>query len=389
MHTHPPKPTIVITGGNFVNKGAESMLMSTVEAIRTHFPTYEPVLLDLFPTMRAQDKGKYSFRIVNMHVRSLYRICFPLLKLLFKPKDISNSESEIKATINTASAIFDVSGYGLSSHNQPLLWSMAYLLPIYMAKRKGVPVWLLPQSMGPFQFKGLKKYLFRFLAIPVLQYPEIIFVREPSGLAAVRQFRKKPALLSPDIVLQVPDGLPPDSQSRGSGILVIPNQQLFRVVGVESILQVYETLIRQLLDREIPIRVIQHSKDDRTFCELLKGRITHELFAVESRVLSMEDLNLAINASRFIISGRYHGAIHSLKLHKPVVIIGWAEKYRHLAAMFGLDEQLIDLSNGKVPSSIDEVVDNLIADEQIIIDSIEGQLGLIKQDSLWNQIHLK
>jgi hypothetical protein len=72
MGTHPQKPTIVITGGNFVNKGAESMLMSTVNAIRTHFPGYEPVLLDLFPTVKPSDKDKFSFRIVNMHVRSLF-----------------------------------------------------------------------------------------------------------------------------------------------------------------------------------------------------------------------------------------------------------------------------------------------------------------------------
>ncbi|GAO29731.1 polysaccharide pyruvyl transferase family protein [Geofilum rubicundum] len=311
MVSQQPKPTIVITGGNFVNKGAESMLMSTVDAVRTYFPGYEPVLLDLFPTVKASDKGAYPFRIVNMHVRTLYRMGFPILKLLFKKKAISDPESEIKSAINSASAVFDISGYGLSSHNQALMWSVAYLLPIYLARKKGIPVWLLPQSMGPFHFKGLKKWLFQIFAVPLLRYPKIIFVREPAGLKAVRQIRKEASELSADIVLQVPEKKTNSPVLAGPGVLVIPNQQLFRVVGKDSTLQLFENLIRQALDLRIPVRIIQHSRDDRLFCELLKSRISHELFKVEDQVLTLEDLHTAIRGSRFVVSGRYHGAIHA------------------------------------------------------------------------------
>ena len=389
MVTSQKKPTIVITGGNFVNKGAESMLMFTVNAIRINFPAYEPVLLDPFPTVKPSDKGKYPFRIVNMHVRSLYRICFPVIKLLFKPKNISNSESEIKDTIRSASAVFDISGYGLSSHNQPLIFSVAYLLPLYMAKKKGIPVWLLPQSMGPFQFRGFKKYLFRLFAIPILQYPEIIFVREPSGLAEVQRLRIKPTELSPDIVLQVPESNVVEVADVSSGVLVIPNQQLFRMVGRAATLQLYESLIHQVLNQDIPVRVIQHSNDDYAFCELLEGRISHKLFVVENKVLLLEELSAKIKLSRFVISGRYHGAIHALKLHRPVIIVGWAEKYRHLASMFGLDELLVDLSGGEVPSGIDEMVQTLLLGEPTFISNIQKQLSLIEQDSVWERIHLK
>lgn len=389
MTTQPHKPTLVITGGNFVNKGAESMLMSTVNAIRVNFPNYEPVLLDLFPTVKSSEKGHYSFRIVNMHVRSLFRICFPFLKLLFKPKVLSNSESEIKEALNSASGIFDISGYGLSSHNQQLMWSIAYLLPIYMAKKKGIPVWLLPQSMGPFRFRGIKKWLFRFLAVPVLQYPEIIFVREPSGLAAVRQFRVKPTELSADLVLQVPERNAGVGVADDAPVLVIPNQQLFRVVGKAEALQLYEALIRQVLDRNIPVKVVRHSNDDQTFCDLLNSRFSNSLLTIQDKPLSLEALQMEMKISRFVISGRYHGAIHALKLFKPVIIIGWAEKYRHLATMFALEKLLIDLSSGVVPSRIDEVVEVLLADEQVFIRPIKDRLALIEQDNVWKRIQLK
>jgi len=48
--------TILIIGGNFINKGAESMLMATVDGIREHFPGYDPVLVDLFPVKTDVEK---------------------------------------------------------------------------------------------------------------------------------------------------------------------------------------------------------------------------------------------------------------------------------------------------------------------------------------------
>src|SRR5690554_4350394 len=118
MKNSDKKSYVVLVGANFVNKGAEAMLWAAVEGLQRHFPTYEVVLLDLFPTLNKEERRGMPLRIVNMHVRSLFRINFPILKLLFKPKPISDSEGDILALFDDASGLMDLSGYGLSAQDR-------------------------------------------------------------------------------------------------------------------------------------------------------------------------------------------------------------------------------------------------------------------------------
>lgn len=379
--------TIIITGGNFINKGAESMLMTTVDGIHRHFPGYEPILVDLFPTLDQERKAKCPFRIINMHVRSLFRIRFPFLKLFFGPKAISDDEEVIKETFNSASAIFDISGYGLSSHNQPLLWSIAYLLPFQIAKERNIPVWLLPQSMGPFHFKGIKKLLFEMWGKSLINYPEVIFAREPKALDELRRVRSKSVVLSPDLVLQSEE-FGKANDIPGDEVLVIPNRQLFRIRDEDTILNLYVELINEVLNYNIEVRVIRHSLDDLLFCKKLRMMINHDLLTIDTEELSLSELNLLINNSRFVISGRYHGAVHAIKAQRPVIIIGWAEKYRHLADMFTIMPWFIDISREVSTLSSKQIVSSLIEREKEIRSSLYESLRKLNNESVWSMIKL-
>lgn len=363
------------------------MLMTTVDGIHSHFPGYEPILVDLFPSLDQERKANYPFRIINMHVRSLFRIKFPFFKLFFGPKAISDDEEEIKETFNSASAIFDISGYGLSSHNQPLLWTIAYLLPFQMAKERNIPVWLLPQSIGPFHFKGIKKLLFEIWGKSLINYPEIIFAREPKALDELRRVRSKSVVLSPDLVLQSEEfveakGIP------GDEVLVIPNRQLFKVGGEDTILKLYADLINDVLSHGIRVRVIRHSLDDLSFCQKLKGMIEHDLLNIDNEELSLSELNVLINNSRFVISGRYHGAIHTIRACRPVMIIGWADKYRHLADMFRIMPWFIDISREASTHNSKQIVSSLIEKEKEIRSSLYESLRKLNNESVWSMIKL-
>ena len=83
---------ILITGGNFINKGAQSMLFCLVDSLKKNYPTAEVVMIDIFPTLHEDQKAPYAFGIVNMHIRTLLRMAFPFLKLIVRPKPISNPE---------------------------------------------------------------------------------------------------------------------------------------------------------------------------------------------------------------------------------------------------------------------------------------------------------
>jgi polysaccharide pyruvyl transferase WcaK-like protein len=379
--------TILIIGGNFINKGAESMLMATVSGIRKNFPGFEPVLIDLFPVKTASEKTEYDFRIVNMHVRTLFRISFPFLKLVFRRNRLSEDEKEIKSLFAEASALFDISGYGLSAHNQPLLWSVAYLLPFRLARKSGVPVWLLPQSFGPFNFKGVKKLLFKIWGQSLLNYPELAFAREPEGFEDLQAVREKPCLLSPDIVLQ--RDLNVELQS-GDEVIVIPNRQLFNFSEPDKVVRFFSDIIQRFLEKELVVRIVRHSRDDEELCRSISGLISHNSLIVDSSDYSIKALIEQISKARFVVSARYHGAVHALICHKPILIIGWAGKYRYLAQLFGISNQLIDLQHRRIEDiNIPAYVDGLVSEKDNLTECISTRLKEIRHNSFWNHINLK
>jgi polysaccharide pyruvyl transferase WcaK-like protein len=378
---------ILSIGGNIINKGAEAMLMATVAGIRQHFPGYEPVLIDLFPSQTAESKGRFDFRIVNMHVRTLFRIAFPFLKLFFKTKPISDDEREIKNLFSTASAVFDISGYGLSSHNQSLMWSTAYLIPIHFARKNRIPVWLLPQSFGPFNFCGIKRILFKLWGKSLLNYPAIAFAREPEGLEALKYVRKKPNLLSMDIVLQSDWNV---SSRPGKEVVVIPNRQLFNFSDPDKVAGLFSDIISGFKRKGFQVRIIRHSRDDQELCKRIAEKVGYKSLIVDDSDHTVESLLELISHAYIVVSARYHGVIHALKSRKPVLIIGWAEKYRFLAKAFDIEETLIDLEKKNIDDiDVKSLVDNIISNKELLTGRISKMMEEIRKDSFWENIKLE
>ncbi len=363
------------------------MLMATVDGIRKNFPGYEPVLLDLFPTQTEENKSGSDFRIVNMHVRTLFRIAFPFLKLVFKPKPISDGESEIKDLFATASAVFDISGYGLSSHNQPLLWSVAYLLPFRLARENRVPVWLLPQSFGPFNFHGLRWILFKLWGQSLLNYPEIAFAREPEGLKALKEVRRKPCLLSMDVVLHSDLKVRPQQNHE---VIVIPNRQLFNFSDPDKVVCLFSDIITGFEEKGFRVRMVRHSRDDQDLCrKIVEKHNQNSLFFNDSDD-TIETLHEVVSRGQIVVSARYHGAIHALKYRKPVLIIGWAEKYRYLAKAFGIEETLIDLQNESLDNiDVKSFVEVIVSNRELFLGRISEKMEEVLRNNFWSNIELE
>ena len=377
---------IIIIGGNFINKGAESMLMATVDGIRKNFPGYEPVLVDLFPSKTESEKKKYDFRIINMHVRSLFRISFPVFKLLFRPKGISDDEKEVTELFKSAMALFDISGYGLSSHNQAFLWSMAYLLPLRLAKKNHVPAWLLPQSFGPFDFKGLKRFWFSLWGRSLLNYPEVAFVREPEGLEALKAVRHKLSLLSSDIVLQREITA---AENEYPEVVVIPNRQLFNFVTPDKVAGLFAEIISSFLEKGLKVRLLRHSRDDEHLCDMISERVSHSALFLDKKEYLAEELINIISKAKMVVSARYHGVVHAFICQKPALIIGWATKYRHLANLFGVERFLLDIHQDQVDDfEIGSLVDTFVASVASQEDQISDKLKEIRKHKFWDYIKL-
>ncbi len=373
----------IIYGGNFINKGAEALTLTTVEMLRRKYPKDEPMLLDLFPTKFGYDKQRYDFKIVNMHVRTLYRLKFPFLKLFFKESKKSDDEKDIKSLFNNAAGFYDISGYGISSHNQKWMWTLATMIPAFWAKSRNIPVVLLPQSLGPFNFTGWKKIFIKPIVKKYLRIPQTIFIREKVSRKYLEPIRTEGIINSYDLVL-----LNPAKHSTAvaeKAIALIPNRQLTNFMAYPQVAELFAGLARQSIDAGYKVHLFAHATDDLKLCMMIYDLIPQKnqtiLYQNDFTVPETEELIAKMSG---VITARYHGLVHAIKAGKPSFVIGWATKYRSLLEAIDQQEYYLDLSvttnTDKLPETYSKWLDTGINDGAKIkakVDKIQSESVLM------------
>ncbi|TLX77093.1 hypothetical protein E9993_05260 [Labilibacter sediminis] len=388
---------ILITGGNFINKGAQSMLFCLVDNVKTQYPNAEIVMIDLFPTQKNKDKENYTFKIVNMHIRTLLRMAFPVLKLLVKPKPISNPEKEIAHHFKTADIILDISGYGVSSHNQSPLWTYASLYPVKLAKKNNIPFIFLPQTLGPFEFKGWKKVIIWPLIKKYLKYPKTIFIREPECRKHTDKIRTQGVLDSFDLVLQS-DKISLENLYKNTSmladqnfdvennsIIIIPNKQLTKLKPKDQVVEIFSNIISSLLQSNHKVVIMRHSADDKELCNTIYRDVNDNRLKMINEDLTPYQIQKILEPAQIVIAARYHGLIHALKLKKPCFVIGWAHKYQHVMNSFSLNDYYFDIRYSSF-EFINTSLNKMLAEKDLLQDKIEQQLKEVQSLNIYKHI---
>ncbi len=363
----------IIYGGNFINKGAEALTLSAVDILRKKFPNDTPVLLNLFPNKFGKEKDAYDFKIVNMHVRTLFRLQYPILKLILKKSPKSDDEKLIKSLFDNANGFYDINGYGISSHNQQIIWTLATIFPAFWANKKNIPVVLLPQSLGPFNFKGWKKIFIKPLVNRYLKIPKTIFIREKENKKEVENIRKNRVFHSNDLVILNP--LNNKNREIKNSIALIPNRQLTNFLSTEKLSSLYAKIIKKVNLKGYEIDLFAHSTDDFNLCENIYNKVENKnKITYHKNDLSIKETEELISKMRGVITSRYHGLVHSLRAGKPSMSIGWASKYSSLLKAVAQEEFYFDMSkNDKVDGIfliLDNWLENGLKNSNIIIDKI-------------------
>lgn len=337
----------ILFGGNFINKGAEAMAHTMVELLRKKYPNDEPVLLDLFPSKYGVELQKVPFRVVNMHVRTLFRLQFPLLKPLLKPTPKSAPEEEIARLWAQAKGFYDISGYGVSAHNQQPIWTLATIFPALWARHRNIPVYLMPQSLGPFHYTGWKKWILKPLVRKYLNVPQVIFIREAISRTYLKPFRTSGIEDSLDLVLLNPSVLPQIKEPT-KAIALIPNKQITKFLPMAEVAQIFASLANQCSQNGYTIHLLAHASDDHSLNEAIYQLIEQKNNTIWYRdTLSVPETEALLAEMTGVITARYHGLVHALKAGKPCLVIGWAHKYEALLRTMELQEYYADCSNSE------------------------------------------
>lgn len=396
----------MITGGNFRNKGAQAMLFVTVSELRQRYPDCKI----FFATGEELDVGEYQFDILKYKYRLkkialgglqgirefLISIIADIVKIIIRYPEKKGGYLKLKKILPQIDLIIDISGFSLGDQ-----WNRSgqeeYLDNIRLAKKYGVKMILMPQSFGPFNYNSEQQALHAEIK-ELLQYPYIIYAREQQGEEALKQqYGLGNVIKSPDLVLQnkeidlskvflkepvlnTSDNILPDA------VAIVPNKKCFQHGNEEELLALYFKMISILLENDRQVYLLRHSQEDLSICRRIK-----DLFPDNMQVHFLEndfsclEFDIVIRKFQFVIVSRFHGAVHSYKNCVPCIILGWAVKYRELAAYMNQETYAFDIRVNKINE--DEILKyTTVMMENYLYEKVKIQEGLkqIQQSNCFN-----
>ncbi len=355
---------ILITGANHENKGAESMLYVTVSEMYSRFPDAEIY----YENPREHDPG-YRFKNVHFDNRCvdialggsegravLFKLAFKdfIKKLLGRKKTVEDYHF-VDSFYSDTDMVVDVSGFALGE-KWPAVSHMKYIKRIRLAKKYGIPVFLLPQSFGPFKYKSDEMLRIRDMLKDELAYCSLIFAREEQGYRELTEdFGLKNVVMSTDLVLQNRGIDPaaiwkkppvyteyPHAEAKAIGIVV--NEKCFPEGEYDKVMSFYLRLITRLLGEDYRVVLLTHSAMDTEIVKKLKASFPENAeVRLEERELDCIEYGKYIKQFNFIICSRYHGIVHAYKSGVPCLVLGWAGKYHALGSAMGQEKYVFEI----------------------------------------------
>jgi colanic acid/amylovoran biosynthesis protein len=384
---------VIIVGGELFNKGAQAMTFTVVDQIKKHLPN---ISIYLFSALDSDEVSEnlYKFKIINWRLKDKFKIYSQNYKTSFESR--KSRHEEIEKIIKNTKYIIDISGYGLTAEFG-FESSIGYLLNIMIARKYSIPYYILPQSIGPFNYPVRHRLILYPLIKKYLNYPEKIFVREEQSLSFLHRFIANKAIKKHDIVLSTtPYDLSNvymnstdirDIEIVPNSVGIIPNARVIERADSKYINDIYTLLIKILLKANKKVYLIRHSYEDLPICQGIK-KIFHKNNSVEliSDDLSAVELEKLISKFDMIIASRYHSIIHAYSNNIPVLAIGWAFKYDELLNDFDQLQYYIDIRKNVPLSVIEEKLYDLLENIDIAKIKIEENMHNIKKEKVINEI---
>lgn len=361
---------IIITGGGMVNKGAQAMTLIAVHELRERFPSHKIYLYSPVDLANSKlDKSQFAFDFTGWYplkfAHCQHNPIQRAVALLRNRKELLEAEDIYRNT----DFIVDVSGYALGSNWNDKVCS-DFLDILEFAKGFGIPVYLMPQSFGPFDFGPERKALDDRIR-KLLPTCKVIFAREQEGYDALANtYGLTNVRLATDLVLgnkgidlsQVFKTLPQMNlpEIAENSVAVIPNSMNANVSSHETVIKLYSEVIETLLNLGKNVYLLSHSTMDAALCRTLKEHfVSSEHVVLLEQDFSCLEFNELVQKFQYLVASRFHSIVHAYKNGIPCIALGWATKYHDLLKLFGQEHYVFDVRDHK------GTVEMLVAIEQM------------------------
>lgn len=353
-----------------MNKGAQAMTLIAVHELRERFPDHRIYLYSPVDLANPKlNKDVFTFDFIGWYPIKFARCQHNPLRRVVTLLRSRSELLEAEAVYRNTDFIVDVSGYALGSNWNDKVCN-DFLDILEFANGFGIPVYLMPQSFGPFDF-GANRQALNARIQKLLPTAKIIFAREQEGYDALTNtYGLKNVSLAHDLVLSNkgidlanvfvsvhPFDLP---EIQPNSVAVVPNSMNSNVSSQDTVLSIYTEAINTLLNRGKTVYLISHSAMDAALCRELK-----EAFSADRSVVLLDgdfsclEFNELVKNFAYLVASRFHSIVHAFKNGTPCIALGWATKYADLLTLFGQEQYVLDFRDeigaGTVSSAIEKM----------------------------------
>jgi polysaccharide pyruvyl transferase WcaK-like protein len=319
-----PMRVYEILGIGFPNRGAELLLLATIDALRRRG---EPLSFLCQPTWQDDSSpgrilslgGKLRFG-PSVKGIDLWRLA-ELAPAKMRSAYGWGRESEVSMAL-------DASGLAYSEKNGASIMRMRSKI-FKRYKKRGVPIILLPQALGPFETPEVRQ-----AATELFSLADLIFPRDSHSQLQVANLGCQVEEAVPDITIDFKCGTHDESAQNQIGI--VPNFRMVDKGGLteSSYLDFLSAMAKRIHEHGVKVVWINHEgemdlqliRKAQTLC----GGIG-EIFDPREAI----SIKNKIGNCSAVFSSRYHGLVSSLSQAIPCVGTSWSHKYQQLSNDFG------------------------------------------------------
>lgn len=380
---------IIITGGELFNKGAQAMVFITVDELKKRYPDHKIYLLSELDLRRPkEERDIYTFDFIGWYPIKFARAQSNFfLRQMCKLRN-SREYNEAYELYSNCDLMVDVSGYALGKSFSYETCSL-YLDHLEYANEFDIPIYIMPQSFGPFDFSGEYADELDDRIRRLLPTVKVICAREQEGLVELTErYQLNNVVLKTDLVLNnkgidissVYNNVPSleNYQILDNSIAIIPNCMITRVTDEKSVLLLYKDLIQYLVSIGHFIYILSHSQSDSNLCKKIK-----KMFENDNRVMQINkdfsclEFNALVSKFRFIIASRFHSIVHAYKNGIPCISMGWAQKYQNLLNLFHQEVYAFDFRKSVSSSSLikkTQLLEKNLDNEKRVISKVLSEI---------------
>lgn len=371
---------VEVRKAGFINKGAELMLLATIEKVRERYPE---AIFTMAPTT---EQGSQPFsKLVKLGFFPkawLWRHGINFGSLAnFLPRKLRSMYGLILD--RDVDVVLDAAGFSYSDQ-----WgdnsSKELADSSRRWRRRGTAVILLPQAFGPFSSTSAKKHVKEWVS-----NADLVFARDKVSLNYITDVvgRSEKVCLSHDFTNLISGTLPLYFDKENLKVALVPNYRMIdktSKVSGRDYLDFMVSCACYLVDIGAkPFILVHESADDERLAEVISTKAGGLAIIKEENPLAVKAI---IGQCEATIGSRFHGLVSALSQGVPSIATGWSHKYEQLFKDYEFAEGVLDVncSDEHIKKSID-----LILNCHTLREKIVERSGFWKKESLsmWLQVY--